>query len=287
MEKNSPLKKHLNFPILLLSVVTLLQLKGLFGVQRVMPMLSRLLPPLVARYLVIPIVLVLPLLVFILWRDRFDKARSPRLFAGVLLIAGAACAALYTFDTAGLIVQQLTRGSIDLFKFAIERFDFCMRVMQLVLYLAAAIALLSNAKRFTLYRVICGLCVVVILFSSTAAIMYHRTDILTVLGYVLLPIALWFVPAVLQDKTSAEITNLRLGVVIVVAVIALCVFVAGGSPGGSSISSSGKQNTCGSCDRSWPAGDDGGNFMNIAKTGLCKNCENNYHSLKQYLDNED
>ena len=286
MEKNSVLKKHLNFPMLL-SVVTLLQLKGLFGAQRIMPTLSHLLPSFVVRYLVIPVVLVLPLLVFALWRDRFDKAKAPKLFAGVLLIAGAVCAVLYTYGTAGLVVQQLTRGNIDLFKFAIERFDFCMRVMQLVLYLTTAIAVLSNAKRFTLHHIICGLCVVAALFISTAAIMYHRTDILTVLGYVLMPIAFWFVPATLQDKTAAEITKLRLGVVIIVAVIALCFFVAGGSPGGSSTSSSSKENTCGSCGRSWPAGDDGGNFMNIAKTGLCNNCEDNYHSLKQFLDTED
>jgi len=40
--------------------------------------------------------------------------------------------------------------------------------------------------------------------------------------------------------------------------------------------SSSKTNTCKICGRSYAAGDSGGNFMNIAKTGMCKNCYNNY-----------
>ena len=44
-----------------------------------------------------------------------------------------------------------------------------------------------------------------------------------------------------------------------------------------------KTNECKSCGRSYPAGDDAGNFMNIAKTGMCKNCYNNYKSMSQFL----
>lgn len=45
----------------------------------------------------------------------------------------------------------------------------------------------------------------------------------------------------------------------------------------SSGSSSGSHSkTCKFCHREFEAGDDGGNFMNIAKTGMCKNCYNNY-----------
>ena len=47
---------------------------------------------------------------------------------------------------------------------------------------------------------------------------------------------------------------------------------------------SGHENTCGSCGRSWGAGDSGGNYRNIAKTGMCNICEENYQDLKHYLD---
>ena len=46
----------------------------------------------------------------------------------------------------------------------------------------------------------------------------------------------------------------------------------------SSDTGSGRTDTavCKSCGRSFEAGDDDGNFMNIARTGMCNNCYNNY-----------
>lgn len=52
---------------------------------------------------------------------------------------------------------------------------------------------------------------------------------------------------------------------------------------GFSIRGSRDSNTCKSCHRSWEAGDSGGNFMNIARTGMCKNCYGNYNSLKGFI----
>ncbi len=39
--------------------------------------------------------------------------------------------------------------------------------------------------------------------------------------------------------------------------------------------------SCGSCHREWTSGDD---YRNIARTGLCNNCENNYHTFKWVLE---
>lgn len=41
---------------------------------------------------------------------------------------------------------------------------------------------------------------------------------------------------------------------------------------------------CGSCDRKYYAGDVGGNYMSIARTGMCKNCYNNYKFTQETLD---
>lgn len=37
-----------------------------------------------------------------------------------------------------------------------------------------------------------------------------------------------------------------------------------------------KTNTCKSCDRVYEAGDSGGNYKSISKSGMCKRCLNNY-----------
>ena len=70
------------------------------------------------------------------------------------------------------------------------------------------------------------------------------------------------------------------GVIIVSLVIILGMILSGIQ--GNSHSSS--ENTCGSCGRSWSAGDSGKNYRNIARTGLCKNCESNYHIMSDALD---
>ena len=286
MEQNTAIKKKLNYPILLLLIVTILQVKDLFGAQRAMPVIVPLLPPFITKYFAIPAFIVLPLLLFVLWRDRFEKAKAPKVFAGLLLVAGAVCTLIYSSGGLAFLFRMLGQGGVDLFKIAIEFFDICAKLLQTVMFIVTALTVFTNAKDFTLHYVICGLSLVAVLFLGTISIMYRRSDVISFLGYVLMPLALWYVPKVLQDRTAAEITPKKMGTLILVAVIALCLFIAAGGPSKPS-SSSAKVNTCGSCDRSWPAGDDGGNFMNIAKTGLCKNCENNYHNLKQYLDNED
>lgn len=43
------------------------------------------------------------------------------------------------------------------------------------------------------------------------------------------------------------------------------------------------EGVCKSCGRQFEAGDSGGNYMNIAKTGMCKNCYNNYNSMSEFL----
>ena len=55
-------------------------------------------------------------------------------------------------------------------------------------------------------------------------------------------------------------------------VLAILLGLTSCTGGGSS-----SKNTCKSCGRSWEAGDVGGNYKNISRTGMCKNCYNNYN----------
>jgi len=43
-------------------------------------------------------------------------------------------------------------------------------------------------------------------------------------------------------------------------------------------------NTCGYCENVYRSGDSGGNYMNIARTGLCKKCYTTYKSAQEALD---
>ncbi len=70
----------------------------------------------------------------------------------------------------------------------------------------------------------------------------------------------------------------------VVAVILVIVMCFSFCACGSSSSSGGHKTTCKSCGRTFEAGDAAGNYMNIARTGMCNNCEGNYHAMKGYLD---
>ena len=72
-------------------------------------------------------------------------------------------------------------------------------------------------------------------------------------------------------------------IIVLILVAALCISLCacvGGSSGGSS-----KTATCRSYGRSFKAGDSGGNFMNIARTNMCKNCYNNYKWAQDALGN--
>lgn len=68
-------------------------------------------------------------------------------------------------------------------------------------------------------------------------------------------------------------------IICIIAVAALTLFMDATSDG----SSGGNTNTCKVCDRSWSAGDSGGNYRNIARTGMCNNCESNYHWAEDAL----
>ena len=74
----------------------------------------------------------------------------------------------------------------------------------------------------------------------------------------------------------------RLWYFILVIFISLLLSFCGGTNGGGS-SSRTKTATCKSCGRTYEAGDSDGNFMNIARTGMCNNCYNNFKWAQKAL----
>lgn len=69
--------------------------------------------------------------------------------------------------------------------------------------------------------------------------------------------------------------------VLLVVLLGSCGNLFGGSGGRSA-----KTNTCKSCGRTFEAGDSDGNFMNIARTGMCNNCYENYQWGQKAIGND-
>ena len=84
----------------------------------------------------------------------------------------------------------------------------------------------------------------------------------------------------LSSEKTGNIIILVISIIMAVLMVRCCF---GGSSSGSSHSAS--SNTCKSCGRTFQAGDSGGNYMNIAKTGMCKNCYGNYQWGKDAIGN--
>lgn len=88
-----------------------------------------------------------------------------------------------------------------------------------------------------------------------------------------------------EIKQSVDKSLKKILLASIVAIIAGVVFFVSLIVSDSSSSYAEKRDgECSSCGRTWSAGDIGGNYINIARTGMCNNCENNYHDMKGYLD---
>ena len=85
-------------------------------------------------------------------------------------------------------------------------------------------------------------------------------------------------------KQKSRFTFIASIILIAVISILLCSIITSSFKNSRDTNNKHKIAVCSSCDRSWEAGDTSKNYTNIAKTGMCKNCENNYHSMKQFLD---
>lgn len=81
----------------------------------------------------------------------------------------------------------------------------------------------------------------------------------------------------MKDETKSKIFAVVAWLLAITVFLVCCTDFSGGSSGGSG---GGHSAVCGSCGRSFNSGDIGGNYKSIAKTGMCKNCYNNFKSLK-------
>ena len=68
-----------------------------------------------------------------------------------------------------------------------------------------------------------------------------------------------------------------ISIILLLLVVGLVLHACSASPDRSSA-------TCGSCGRTYAPGDSGGNYMSIARTGMCNNCYGNFKWAQSILD---
>lgn len=82
-------------------------------------------------------------------------------------------------------------------------------------------------------------------------------------------------------NTTNKTNRAGYGCLIVIIILTALVLLIISNKGGYTSDSA----TCKMCGRSWKAGDTGGNYMSIALSGMCKNCETNYKWAQSALGN--
>ena len=87
------------------------------------------------------------------------------------------------------------------------------------------------------------------------------------------------------EPTSKEPQGYGRIIAIIASIVALVCVLCMCSSGGGSGSSTRDSSECKSCHRTYYAGDSAGNYMNIARTGMCNNCYDNFKWAQDALGN--
>ena len=130
----------------------------------------------------------------------------------------------------------------------------------------------------------------------TSMVLLWLNDLLTIMvkltynGYVIrngrLVWRVRHIPSGSVSKNTHNRRELKMGtgnskrlisIILLLLVVVLVLHACSASPDRSSA-------TCGSCGRTYAPGDSGGNYMNIARTGMCNNCYGNFEWAQSILD---
>lgn len=220
------IKKHFNYPMLLLSVYAAFKVEDmLFSLIKMLAAFFT--NPAAAPGTVLSfIVTATPLVLLgILWLDRFEKIKNVRIWIGSLL-AVVSVLGQYLMLTA-LFAEDAKYDMASLAADALIQNALCI-----VLETALAVILLVNLKKVVWYYIAAtlGLAAVLIWGISVAAL--GHASIFSAFADALLFLALWYVPKLAQDRHSAEISPKRGKVflliigVVVIAYITSIVMVA-------------------------------------------------------------
>lgn len=277
-------KKHFNTPMMLVLIYCLVNFG--FIIKAVLNIFTTLIsnPTLVVWRLQSAIVACGPLvLLVLLWLHRFERIKKPSTWMGVLSSVAAVLTVTTQRGTMIMFFENMPTNFYELISVS-PFLSILNTALTAVVYLILGINLLRKKKNGALAMVCYVLAIGVTLFFGILTQMTGDGSLIKAFVTAMYFIALLNIPMLIQEPRSKEIgknTGLVALVVIVVIIYVISGAITGTIGGGGGSSSS---NTCRSCGRSFQAGDSGGNFLNIAGSGMCNNCESNFHSLEDFLD---
>ena len=280
------LKKHFNMPMLMLAIYSLTTFRSIF--RAILTVVNCLLynPQYLVTALPNMMVALFPLILLaFLWLHRFEKAKRTA-WMGVLALL---MAVLTGYAWYGRFISFFTNLPVNMYELmSVSPFlSILNTTLTILVYLFTGITLLLKKKNSTLFTGVLAIALATHFFFGILAQMTGDGSLISTFITAMYFIALFNTPKVVLEPRCKEIEK-NPGLTALVVVVLLVYFISGaitGTLGGNSGNyGSSSRNTCRSCGRSWSAGDSGKNFMNIARTGMCNNCEDNFHSLEDFLD---
>lgn len=280
------LAEKMSFPMLLMAVVALTRIGSL--IPRVIGLFRSVLAIRTFPMTLCSFVTFLAPFAFavILILEKTGKLSSGKKAVGIAAIAAGAGTAVTVLNQARTILANPGFFN-DIYTLMVQSplYSMGVNVILCIMMLIVGINLVKGKEMPSKIRLLFAIGVFLIAYVGIIAAFKNPGKLMDSFYSVLYMTGLFYLPRLYDEKWvhTTAITGKKIKVLLAVLIaMAILYGIAMGSvskPSGSR----GSTNTCGSCGRSWQAGDSGKNYMNIARTGLCNNCENNYHTLKPFL----
>ena len=271
-KKTYLLSRHLNFPMMLIGIYCLFNVRAIF---------SSLLKLFQSGNILYFLQTFIPLvLIILLWLDRNKKIKNNKIITGIVALAYAVGTLLYNVPLFKFVLS--TRGDNGYQTYRYYPILICELTEVLMCVILAAILLFKLRNR-GIYYTVAALGIGAQLFLRILISLLGWGSMLYAFVSFLLPLALWYFPKVLENPDSAEITGGKLkGLLIIAAIVLVVYFCAGLATGqlGSGGSSSGSGSSSSQSHQCYVCGKSG----NI-KYGSYYYCPTHYAYVKVTVEN--
>lgn len=271
----------INYPILLLSITVILNLRNYVSsiinfFNTVITHPASIILSIISLATTFTSVILLVLLV-LYGKGKLNNARQ---VVGIVIIATQAISLYYPIMT--LIRNPYFFTSI----FETPLVSCIVDIIICIFAIWSGITILKGSKTDKTFAVTFGIIIYLLAILAIFAAFSPAVSILDILKSLLFVMMYFNLPNLFDESTKNKtiITKKKVKVLAIVIAVILCIYAVANNAVHVGDNDERDEGVCASCGRSWEAGDPSKNYINIAKTGMCKNCENNYHSMKQFLD---
>lgn len=261
-------KSFFNYPMFLFAILFLFNIRGVFNDVKLLFSVQ-----LSAEWLKVTLFGIyaglMPLLIaVVLWLERFNKIHIGRMIVGVAAVVYAVFLLLIYMPTHEYVFGHGMNNDFV----RNQLLDYTNIVMDTILYGYLGYILLFNSKKYLPYYVLCSIGIGATLLLGTVGFMMGCRGLLDMFVPIVGYIALWYVPVAFSEPNVADFSAKKgeaWGYILasVLILIMLTWMVSGDTEK--------TDGTCGSCGRKFSAGDGSGNYVHVAMTGLCNNCDEN------------